>query len=166
MTAVALDFCAEELELRGGREVGRCTIIEKTVKELIKEVWQSSCNWLWWFLEKERICFRKDDLSVLESGECQSLIQVRKRNWIHLLEQFASHAGTSIFTVCLAGASIFKSLPSVWQQLERDFHCRLGRGKGSLLFWNTSSWRNPLRLITETLGYQHHGGKDELSDFL
>ena len=23
MTAVALDFCAEELELRGGREVGR-----------------------------------------------------------------------------------------------------------------------------------------------
>jgi len=41
MTAVALDFCAEELELRGGREVGR-----------------------------------KDDLSVLESGECQSLVQV------------------------------------------------------------------------------------------
>ena len=38
MTAVALDFCAEELELRGGREVGRCTIIEKTVKELINEV--------------------------------------------------------------------------------------------------------------------------------
>ena len=37
MTAVALDFCAEELELRGGREVGRCTIIEKTRKELIKE---------------------------------------------------------------------------------------------------------------------------------
>ena len=45
-----------------------------------------------------------------------------------------SHAGASIFTVCLAGASIFKSLPSVWQQLEGDFHCRLGRGKGSLLF--------------------------------
>ena len=156
MTAVALDFCAEELELRGGREVGRCTIIEKTVKELIKEVWQSSCNWLWWFLEKERICFRKDDLSVLESGECQSLVQVCKRNEIPLLEQFASHTG----------ASIFKSLPSVWQQLEGDFHCRLGRGKGSLLFWNTSSWRNPLRLITETLGYQHHRGKNELCDFL
>lgn len=41
MTAVALDFCAEELELRGGREVGR-----------------------------------KDDLSVLDSIECQSLLQV------------------------------------------------------------------------------------------
>ena len=27
MTAVALDFCAEELELRGGREVGRCKVI-------------------------------------------------------------------------------------------------------------------------------------------
>ena len=85
---------------------------------------QFSCYWLWWFLEKERICFRKDDLSVLESGECQSLVQVWKRNGILLLEQFASHTG----------ASIFKSLPSVWQQLEGDFHCRLGRGKGSLLF--------------------------------
>ena len=74
------------------------------------------------------------------------------------------------WTVCLArrcfhihsffaGASIFKSLPSVWQQLEGDFHCRLGRGKGSLLFWNTPSWRNPLHLITETLGYQHHQEK-------
>ena len=93
-----------------------------------------SCHWLWWFLEKERICFRKDDLSVLESGECQSLVQVCERNGILLLEQFASHAGASMLTVSLAGASIFKSLPSVWQQLEGDFHCRLGRGKGSLLF--------------------------------
>ena len=108
-------------------------------------MWQFLCSWLWWFLEKERICFRKDDLSVLESGECQSLVQVWKRSETIFFPHFAS----------LAGASIFKSLPSVWQQLERDFHCRLGRGKGSLLFWNTSSWRNPLRLITETLGYQH-----------
>ena len=99
-------------------------------------MWQFSCQWLWWFLEKERICFRKDDLSVLESGECQSLVQVRKRNGILLLEQFASHAGASTIHIhsFLAGASIFKSLPSVWQQLEGDFHCRLGRGKGSFLF--------------------------------
>ena len=110
-----------------GREVGRWNV-ESTLKEMCKFVW----NWLWWYLEKERICFRKDDLSVLESGECQSLVQVCERNRIPLLEQFASHADASIFTICLAGASIFKSLPSVWQQLEGDFHCRLGRGKGSL----------------------------------
>ena len=62
MTAVALDFCAEELELRGGREVGR--------------YFCKHCLCLSFNKRFKNFFFRKDDLSVLESGECQSLIQV------------------------------------------------------------------------------------------
>ena len=164
MTAVALDFCAEELELRGGREVGRCTIIEKTVKKLCGKVHAIGFDD---FLRKREFVSERTTFLSLNQESVSRWSRLGKeteyiclnslpRTQVLPNSQFASHAG----------ASIFKSLPSVWQQLEGDFHCRLGRGKGSLLFWNTPSWRNPLLLITETLGYQHHRGKDELCDFL
>ena len=104
-----------------GREVGRWTIVEKTLKEMIRDVtiFMQSALMISWerenlFQKGRPFCPWIRRVSVAGPGLEEK----------QLLVQFASHAG----------ASIFKSLPSVWQQLEGDFHCGVGRGKGSLLF--------------------------------